>query len=403
MYQTTYLKNYASGILEKRPIKAANKTQVINRPTGYNANFRPCIYYTPSLDDLDNPALKMKVTEHYQRAHDSDFRPYHVSPTGHEMDLKQHDIIPSKSGFTTMWEKAFLAKSSNQIKESQANDCPFSKLKAKRMINDPITKDNCGGTTYYIMDTNETSTNKPDMYVTENKARYIGKHRRWPSQSWRFHKSVGHKEPTATTRVEPYDPIEYLPRNPYRHDMTNSSYHNSMRFTGATEQQANFQKHRFHSDLRRENANGIPEPVPQSTRETGYSHETTKPRFTYKDHAKLAQTDVNTYLNPNRKDAYQCTLARYSFTAPATSNLSDISAKRVGRKEKSGYVWNHPTYRSRKETDRFTTHYSSVFSKDVQMSPRDTCNKATISLSSAGWPAFKASNGFTKSTRVHAH
>lgn len=393
MYSTTYDITFAKGILEKRQIKAVNKTQVVNRPTGYNANFRPCIYYTPSLDNLDNPAMKMKVEEHYQRAHDSDFRPYHVSPTGDEMDLKQHDILPSKSGFTTLRKKAFIASTSNDIAQAHAQACPRSQLGSKQIMHDPVA-----------MEKLMPDSDIPAGYLTENDARYLGKQGRWPSQSWRFHKSVGRKEPTATTRIEPYDPFEHLSRNPYRHDDINSSYHNSGRLTGVTEQQYHFHEHRLHTDLPRENAAGLPEPVPRSERNTGYSHETTKPRFT--DPMNNTKTDLNNcYLSPNRPDAYRCTLARYSFRAPqvASTYLSDgIGSRHVGNKEKSGFAKNHRTYRKQEETNpaRFLTHYNQFFIKETKPLPQTSCDRATLSLSSTGWPVVKASNGFTKSTRV---
>jgi len=364
MDQTSYKKSFSQGVTIKSKLKPTNKTVVTNRPTGYNANFRPCVYYTPSLDDLDNPAMKMDVNDHYQRNHDIDFKPYHVSPTGKEMNLKQNDIIPCKSGFTTMWGKTYLA---------EANSKSQSKLN----------------------------------YTTENNARYRGEQGRWPSQAWRFTKSIGHKEPTATTRVEPFDPIEGNFNNPYRHDQPYSSYYHTLRPTGKTEQEINFVAHKFHSKLPRQNADGIPEPVARSARKTGYTYESPKPVYAENVLKGTEGTGKRTYLDPNRSDAYKCTLARYSFNAPERSNRNfgqDISAISVGRKEPSGYVWNHPAYNKTKDTrDRFSTHYCDVFNKDIKLSPQETCNKATLSLSSGGWPVVKASNGFTKSTRVHAH
>lgn len=386
MYQTSYANSFSKGVTVKSPLKPTNKTLVINRPTGYNANFRPCIYYTPSLDDLDNPAMKMDVHDHYKRNHDIDFKPYNVGPTGQEMNLKQNDIIPCKSGFTTMWGKTYLAEA-NAASDS-AHSSVNRKLTPKQLRN-PILVEN--------------QTNS--KYLTENNARYHGEQGRWPSQAWRFTKSIGRKEPTATTRVEPFDPIEGNVANPYRHDQPYSSYYHTKRATGRSEQELNFVSHKFHSKLPRENADGIPEPVARSTRLTGYSHECVKPKFT-ETFSVSKPIGKKSYLDPNRSDAYKCTLARYSFNAPDSNSrrfAEDIKGIKVGRKEATGYVWNHPAYNKTKDTrDRFSTHYNDLFDKTI-CTPQETCNKATLSLSSGGWPVVKASNGFTKSTRVHAH
>ena len=52
---------------------------------------------------------------------------------------------------------------------------------------DPLSKENDG-------------TGPKDM-STENSSRFKGEQGRWDSQSWRFHKSIGEKEPTANTEI----------------------------------------------------------------------------------------------------------------------------------------------------------------------------------------------------------
>lgn len=406
MYHTSYISSFTNGVLEKHALSNPKKIQVVKRPTGYNANFRPCIYYTPNLDDLDNPSLKLKVSEHYKTFNDHDFRPYRISPTGNEMNLKQEDILPSASGFTTMRKRAYIQKTSNQVTDSynqvsnhhnQANNAKA--VNCQRTPKDPIA--------------NENEFTGPKAMSTENTTRYTGQQGRWPSQSWRFHKSVGRKEPTANTRVEPYDPIEYNTRNPYRSDIHTSNYHNTFcRPIGVSEQEANFTTHAFHTDLPRSSihstsANGIPEPTARSQRDTGYSLETTVPRYT--DQNKVKQTNDDSYLSTIRSDPYKCTLARYSFTAPAIpSNQVDdrIGKRHIGNRESTGYVKNHPSYNQTIETNRvrFNTHYGTVFTKHQRYNPNKIFNDATLALSSAGWPvSHKAENGFTKSTKVHQH
>jgi len=405
VYHTSYISSYANGVLEKHPIKNPKKIQVIKRPTGYNANFRPCMYYTPELDDLDNPSLKLKVSEHYMTSNDNDFRPYTTSPNGREMNLKQEDILPSASGFTTMRKRAYIQKTSRQVRDShkkatylnQSLNCKA--FNCQRNTKDPIA--------------NENNYTGPRQMSTENTSRYKGQQGRWPSQSWRFHKSIGQKEPTANTRVEPFDPIEYNTRNPYRSDIEASNYHNpQIRPIGVSEQEQNFIEHPFHTQLSRSSihstsANGIPQPTPKSNRDTGYSLETTVPRYT--DQTKIKQANDDSYLSTIRSDPYKCTLARYSFTAPGIQNTTvedRIGKRHIGNREATGYVKNHPSYKQTIETNRqrFDTHYQYVFKVDQRESKLShMIHNATLALSSVGWPAFKAENGFTKSTKVHQH
>lgn len=394
MYHTSYANSYSEGIPVKREAQSVNKIRVIKRPTGYKANFRPCVYYTPSMDDVDNPALKMRVYQHYLTSNDDDFRPYKES-SGEEMTLVQHDILPSASGFTTMNERAFIEPQSQVVANVHGNNCPVSHLKQAAANRNPIAAENEG--------------TGPSAGSTENSSRFKGKQGRWPSQSWRYHKSIGKKEPTANTRVEHLDPIEYLPKNPYRHDLPSSKYFKTTRKTGISEQEGNFHQHKFHVQWKREKADGIPEPVPTSQRNTGYSYpiKITKPKYT--DFDKSTNFCNDSYLSPNRSDAYKCTLARYSFTAPGKTNsqLDDgIGRRHVGNKEATGYVKNHPSYKrcADNNSQRFETHYVSRFSRASGEDQRAANNAATLALSCSGWPVqSKAQNGYTKSTRVHAH
>ena len=102
-YHTTYINHFSHSKTPNPVIKTPNKTLQNNRPTGYSANFRPCIYYTPNLDDLDNPRMKLKVNEHYLTVSEKDFKALTSSPSGKEIDLKQDDIQDYNygSGFTT--------------------------------------------------------------------------------------------------------------------------------------------------------------------------------------------------------------------------------------------------------------------------------------------------------------
>jgi hypothetical protein len=392
MYQTSYANSYSEGVPTKHAAHPVHKIRVVKRPTGYKANFRPCTYYSPNMDDVDNPALKMIPSRHYETGNEFDYKPYMISKTGEEMDLVQHDILPNASGFTTMNDKAFIEPTSHVVSSVHGQNCPVPKLKQQSIDHDPIAAENSG--------------TGPAANSTENSTRYTGRQGRWASQSWRFHKSVGKKEPTANTRVEHVDPVEHLSKNPYRHDLPSSKYFKTNRGTGLSEQHSEFQRQKFHKEMPKENADGIAEPVPTSQRTTGYSHETTKPRYTDWDRSKNFNND--NYLSPNRSDAYSTTLARYSFHAPKLTNsqLDDgIGRRHVGNKEATGYVKNHPSYKRCNETNgsRFETHYGSRFgSMPSGEDQRAACNSATLALSCSGWPVSKAQNGFTKSTRVHA-
>jgi len=408
IYHTCYISSFNQGVPEKNPIRNPKKIQVVKRPTGYNANFRPCMYYTPELDDLDNPSLKLKVSEHYKTSNVNDFRPYTTSPSGREMNLQQEDILPSASGFTTMRKSAYIQKNSKQISEAYKtlkypNQAVNGKaINTMKNLKDPIA--------------NENLYSGPKPMSTENTSRYKGLQGRWPSQSWRFTKSIGSKEPTANTRVEPYDPIEYNTRNPYRSDVGNSNYYNPFnRPIGTSEQEANFIEHAFHIDMPRRNSvtgittsNGIPQPTPKSNRDTGYSLETTVPRYTETHKYSSSQINDDSYLSTIRSDSYKCTLNRFSFTgqkAKATELEDRIGKRTIGYREATGYVKNHPSYNQTVDhnLDRFNTHYGNVFTLEQKENKEKAKHDATLALSTVGWPALKAGNGFTKSTKVHCH
>lgn len=409
MYHTSYISSFNHSRPHKKSVNNPSKIQVINRPTGYNANFRPCIYYTPNLDDLDNPKMKLKVEEHYMTNNEKDFKPLQSSPTGQEMGLKQDNILPYyASGFTTMRNRAHIQKTSKEIENSykvieRLNQSLNGKaVNTQRNTKDPIA--------------NENNFTGPDPMSTESTAKYTGHQGRWPTITWRHNKSIGHKEPTANTRIEPYDPIEYNTRNPYRHDDISSNYHNRYnRPIGNSEQQINFIQHEFHSNKNviknANNYSGIPQPTPKSERNTGYSLETTIPRYTDKSVSFNQQTvDDSNYLSITRSDPYKCTLARYSFSAPGIrrcdTQVDDRIGKRhLGNKEATGYVKNHPSYNQTHEMNRsrFETHYARVFEKTC-VPASNARDNSTLSLSLTGWPINnKANNGFTKSTKVHSH
>lgn len=402
MYHTSYISTFNAGVLEKGPSNRAYSVPVVKRPTGYNANFRPCIYYTPGLDDYDNPALKLKVSTHYETANKKDFKPYKISPTGKEMFLKQGDIVSSASGFTTMRNRAFIHKNSKDIKDAYKirkypNQSKNGKaINCQRNTKDPIS--------------NENNYTGPEPMSTECAVNYKGQQGRWPSQSWRFQKSVGAKEPTANTRLEPFDPIEYNTRNPYRSDNRTSNYFNKHnRPIGQSEQKTRFVQYNLHQTQLTRNcqtADGIPEPTPMSMRDNAYSRDRTKPR--YCDFENSVTSCDDSYLNTNRPDCYKCTLNRFSFTAPGIKNtkVGDGTGRRhVGDKETSGYVKNHPSYNITEDNNpsRFVTHYYKVFTKHQSGNKDKAYNQATLALGARGWPVCKRENGFTKSTRVHAH
>ena len=149
MYHTSYINTFNHSRPHKKSVNNPNKIQVINRPTGYNANFRPCIYYTPNLDDLDNPKMKLNVKEHYETNNQKEFKSLQSSPTGREMGLKQDNILPYyASGFTTMRNRAYIQKSSREIEDSykvveRLNQSLNGKaVNTQRNTKDPIANEN---------------------------------------------------------------------------------------------------------------------------------------------------------------------------------------------------------------------------------------------------------------------
>merc|ERR1712105_93455 len=128
----------------------------------------------------------MNTTTHYQTGNDTDFRPYLIGPSGENMNFVQHDILPSRSGFTTMNDRAYIEPTSGIKNSVFGKRQVCSKLFQDQVIRlDPLARENEG--------------TGPDDMNTENNSRFKGEQGRWESQSWRFNTPIGQKEPTANT------------------------------------------------------------------------------------------------------------------------------------------------------------------------------------------------------------
>nr|AAH87419.1 LOC496026 protein [Xenopus laevis] len=94
-YSTTYNNSYG---LSDIPLGGFSHrgAGVSHRRTGYQSNLRPAVYYSPSLDRLDNPNMGLMLRNNYTSVTNRDFGPLKV-PTGTEP--LPYTLHPPNSGY----------------------------------------------------------------------------------------------------------------------------------------------------------------------------------------------------------------------------------------------------------------------------------------------------------------
>jgi protein phosphatase 1 regulatory subunit 32 len=139
--------------------------------TGYSANFRPQVYYTPELDDLDNPTMKVLLSDNYDTVTKKHYRGY-GRPSGHEpltTIIKQNE-----TGFIR--DKGLSIPTKNQVRsmylDTRSSSAPVDLLPRHRAVlhktypKDPIEEENYGYGPKYMSTEGQTkfAGQQPNAY-----------------------------------------------------------------------------------------------------------------------------------------------------------------------------------------------------------------------------------------------
>lgn len=385
-YCTEYSTNYGQEGFDPRRGK--------HQGTGYQSNFRPGVYYSRKLDELDNPAMGRLLTDNYS-------------------SITKNHFLASKGsdGHDPYSRSLYLKPDSGFVK-----DVPVT-IPRQRQVKGVHVDTNASGTVYpyhrpllhSLKEKNpigrENSGHGPSYMSTECHTRFRGT----PSQRMDTStKTVGYKEGSGFTHAYNDEPVTYRPTE--AHDGRTDP-----RFTWRPTGTSIMKTHFLPSQHQRGNER-LPILSHGSMRDTGFTHETANPVFygkTSEAYTKLSDThprvqerimkqDPTEFINmsnPHNKSS----VASYYFKGKQRNDpthagrLGNVS---VGTKELTGYSENNDKFFETAETTaslrRFHTHYGDRFyDKNPNGEARMGCTRGEIMT--------QLPDGFTKSTSVHSY
>ncbi|KAI8487067.1 PREDICTED: protein phosphatase 1 regulatory subunit 32-like [Branchiostoma belcheri] len=363
--------------------------------TGYQSNFRPGVYYSRHLDELDNPEMGRIVARNYNTVTKLHFLP---SKGSDGRDPLPRNIHMKGSGFVR--QTPITTPTVAEVRKVHVDThhtAPFSILpKAKPLLHKIQSKDPVEL---------ENGSFGPGFMTTETHVRFDGK----PMEKTDFyHNSIGNKEESGFTHAYNVEPVTFHPGSPHKGEMPGWM---TDRPTGVSIMKTNF--------LRSEDPSGkepLPNVADRAVRDTGFTHETAKPQFlghpanafTRVDQVpslvaeRTRKNDPAEYVNmaaPNNHSS----LTKNWFKGAQRETPSEtdrLGRTAVGWQELSGYSANNDRYVHQPETledlQRFVTHYKIRFHDK---------NPEGIDREGHTWGGLQEQlpDGFTKSTAVHSY
>ncbi|XP_013385451.1 protein phosphatase 1 regulatory subunit 32 [Lingula anatina] len=389
-YCTEHASNYGKNWEKFRPRPSRHTG------TGYLSNFRPGVYYSRRLDDVDNPAMARLIAKNYHSVTELAFQPYKVSSSG--KDPLPMSVYQAGSGFIR--QKPITAPTSRAV-QSVCIDTRMSNASAdilpryKPLLHKIQSKDAVEL---------ENSGYGPGFMTTETKERFKGQ----PSERMdTTMKTLGPNEETGFTHAYNVEPVTYHPGSPYKGDRPG---YITDRPTGRSIMKTHFQPSEFlHGG----------EPLPTipigSERGTGFTAGTkARPVFVNRvmgdaydkaddmPRAKLERTkkqDPTEYMNMTHPNNYT-SLAKDTFLGqqrPDKTEADRLETTGVGFKELTGFSENNDRFVQTSDNPRrFITHYATRFPDPT---PEDKEREGHC----RGGVHLQKSDGFTKSTAVHSY
>lgn len=363
--------------------------------TGYSANFRPQVYYSRQLDEVDNPTMGRICSANYHTVTELSFRPYHDHSGKEPLPNSVHN---APTGFIR--QQPLNVPTQQEVKgvfiDTRVASAPASilphgkpllhKLKAK----DPVELENHGY--------------GPSYMQTETKQRFLGKQA--PHDYDLNYMAIGPKSETGFTDNLKIEPITFYPNNPHTNDRPGWFTH---RPTGLSITKTSYNPWQYP-----QGAEPFPGVADPSEHGSGFTREIAKPLYLHRviadayDHADqtpglktdwVKKNDPMEYLNmthPNNftstnRDQYQ------GQQWPSTTHPNLLNSTKIGWQEPSGYSENNDRFvKVGDDPRRFITHYMTRFQDDTPKG-RDRMGHTR------GGIQHQQRDGFTISTGVHSY
>uniref|UniRef100_H3ACY0 Stabilizer of axonemal microtubules 4 n=1 Tax=Latimeria chalumnae TaxID=7897 RepID=H3ACY0_LATCH len=339
-YSTTYATNYGQEGFVPRSCPHSG--------AGYKSNYHPAIYYTPSLDKLDNPIMGILLRDNYSSITKKHFVPYRV-PHGCEPFPRSAHF--SGTGF--MREKAISFPDSKVVKSIHYNTRDYGgktypgletkhrALLYKLNCKDTMEMENLGHGSTFMSTEYKTKYNPkiPDVPVLLQ------------------HKIVGPKEESGFTEGSDLDPIIYYPLSPFRAALPGQC---TDRPTGISTMKVDYVANEVpHGD------EFLPVVANRSERGTGFTKQLADP--------------IHTKVKKPTSGLHSITHLNYTgLQRPAATQLDLLERVNIGEKEISGYAFNNGKYvfpaKDPEMADRYLTNTNLRF-----------FDKTPKGLDRAGW------------------
>ncbi|XP_002740326.1 stabilizer of axonemal microtubules 4-like [Saccoglossus kowalevskii] len=365
--------------------------------TGYQSNFRPGVYYTKRLDDLDNPAMGRIVadnyhsitTKHYQSSRDSDG----TDPLPCNLHMPGSGFVrqvPITTPIVRDVHSVCVDTRDHGPGITASGVLPKHKPRLHHLRSkDPVELENVG--------------HGPRFMSTETHERFQGMpHAKLNTQ----HKSVGNNEETGYTHAYNIEPITFHPASPHKN--VRPGWMTDRPIGNRTIMKTDYQP----SEYLRGNEK-LPVVIDRSTRDTGFTREVAKPLYVNpipgdaytKLHdvpeaarARIQKGDPAEYLNLTHPNNHS-SMAMKAFQGqqrPSPSECDRLAKTAIGLKESSGYSSNQDKEEAYGEDDprRWLTHYDTRF---WDMNPKGKARAGRT----FGSVMEHLPNGFTRSTAVH--
>ncbi|XP_043915586.1 protein phosphatase 1 regulatory subunit 32 [Protopterus annectens] len=379
--------------------------------TGYKSNFRPAVYYTNSLDRLDNPVLGYLFQDNYASITGKHFMPYDT-PTGAEpLPMKTHS---AGSGF--MRQKPLTFPNTRMVKSVHFDTQDHgpqgiggirpkhAPVLHKLQSHDPVQHEN--------------ARHGPQFMSTETKSKY--RQSETPLEALSHLKFIGSKQNTGHTEGSPLSPVTYHPPSAYRGALPG---HFTDRPTGVSITITDYLPSATpHGD------EFLPALASRTERETGFSREKARVSTSADlETMKIAPTlqlenlkkaDPSDYLNavdPSMKN----TVTQLHFQGEQRCKTSEpefLGRCSIGEKESTGFSTNNKGHvvpvRSIEDSDRYLTDYNiRFFDKTVTGPNREGWTRGGIQsqvpdgyiTNNRAWKFGVKENTLNNLRRLHPH
>ncbi|CAH1799400.1 unnamed protein product [Owenia fusiformis] len=360
--------------------------------TGYLSNFRPGVYYSSRIDELDNPSMGRIVADNYHTVTEKHFQPYNT-PTGTEPLPNACYQVPS--GFVR--QKPITNPTMQEVRQT------YIDTKSAYAPNDILPKHQAHLQKIQSKDpiAAENSSHGPGYMTTETHVRFNGE----PSdRSGVQNKDVGPKEGSGFTNAYNIEPITFHAGSPHKGEIPGWA---TDRPTGHSIMHTHFLPTEF-----LHGAEPLPKIANRSDHNTGFTSGTVaRPGFVHHNMAdaydkakdvpqakqdRTAKQDPAEFINMHNPNNYS-SIAKATFGGqqrPGKSESDRLGRTGVGAQEVTGYVENNDRFvQTSDNPNRFITHYNTKY---YDITPKGKDREGYV----VGGIQPQLPDGFTKSTKV---